>query len=525
MDALSSLFVALDSSTKTLDKLQALQHYFEAASEQDSLWVLWLFSGNTLRRAITATQLKEWAAEAGNIPRWLFDECYIRVGDLAETVALCVAQTETGRKNLELADWMKSISELRTQSEVEKRQYIVQSWRNLSQIQRFIFTKLITGGFRVGVSRGLTVRALAAVIKVDAATLMHALTGNWHPFDTTLMTLTDGTGLNIHPYPFFLASPVGDIASLGEVPTWQFEWKWDGIRGQIVKRDGEVVIWSRGEELITDQFPELKSAAQQLPDGTVLDGEIVPWRDGPLGFSVLQRRLGRKTVTMSLQQSAPVAFIAYDLLEDQAADWRSFALSVRRCQLEEVVSRLSDERIILSPLVQGATWAELGQLQAQSRVKKAEGLMIKRADSPYRVGRVRGDWWKWKVAPLSVDAVMINAQRGHGRRSGVYSDYTFAVRDGEQLVPFAKAYSGLTDKEIRSVDQFVKKHVIEKFGPVRTVVPELVFEIGFEGISASKRHKSGVAVRFPRILRQRPDKPVAEIDTIETLQDLLRELS
>jgi DNA ligase 1 len=523
MDRFTALFMALDTTTKTTTKLAALQSYFSQASEADTLWALWLLSGNTLRRAVTTTQLKDWAAEAAGIPRWLFDEGYIRVGDLGEAVSLVLTPTGPSQAGVPLATWMEEIAGLRDQPEMERRRYIEAAWQRLDQPQRFIFTKLITGSFRVGVSRALTVRALAAQLDIDGPTLLHALTGNWDPRDTTLARLQAMQGTDIHPYPFFLASPIGDIAQLGDVADWQFEWKWDGIRGQLLRRGGKLALWSRGEELVSEQFPEIMHVAASLADGTVLDGEIMPWRDGPLAFAVLQTRLGRKVISPKVLQDAPVAFVTYDILEHEGQDLRDRPLRERRALLEALVARTSG--LQLSPLVHAGSWDEFATVQAQARTRKAEGLMLKRLDSPYRAGRVRGDWWKWKVAPLSVDAVMINAQRGHGRRSGVYSDYTFAVRDGDQLVPFAKAYSGLTDAEINRVDAFVKRHTLEKFGPVRSVKPTLVFEIGFEGIAASNRHKSGVAVRFPRILRWREDKPASEIDTVETLQALLKELS
>lgn len=526
MENFTALFVALDMTTKTSVKLAAISRYFKIASEADALWALWLLSGKTLRRAVTSTQLKDWATEAADLPRWLFDEGYIRVGDLAETVSLVVEQDGPSRADVSLETWMQEIAALRDQPEDARKEYICRMWRQLDQAQRLLFTKLITGAFRVGVSRALTVRALASTMNIDAPTLLHALTGNWNPAETSLQQLSQNQGTSIHPYPFFLASPVGDTAQLGSTDDWQFEWKWDGIRGQIVRRGTETALWSRGEDLVSEQFPELYAMAAILPAGTVLDGEIMPWRDGPLPFALLQTRLGRKTVAAKLLVDAPVAFIAYDIVELEGKDLRQTPLSERRRMLETLVQASQQARLVVSPLIATASWPELAKLQTTSRAHKAEGLMIKRRASTYQAGRVRGDWWKWKVDPLSVDAVMINAQRGHGRRSGVYSDYTFAVRgDDNQLVPFAKAYSGLTDAEINSVDAFVKRHTLEKFGPVRTVKPELVFEIGFEGIAASKRHKSGVAVRFPRILRQRFDKPVAEIDTVGTLQALLESLS
>ncbi len=525
MDQFANLYTTLDGTTRTSVKVAALKAYFQEVNADDALWALWLLSGNTLRRSVTSTQLKDWAAHAASVPRWLFDEGYIRVGDLAEAVSLMVPGGATSGADKPLHQWMTEIAILRDMIETDRREYIVKSWRSVGQVERMLLTKLITGSFRIGVSRGLTVRAMADVRQVDVPSLLHALTGKWFPSDTTLEILTSNQGARVHPYPFFLSSPVGDVSKLGSVSDWQFEWKWDGIRGQIVRRGDETALWSRGEEDISEQFPEIIAAARQLPDGTVLDGEIMPWKDGPLAFAVLQTRLGRKIVSAKTQADAPVSFVAYDVLESNTEDIRSEPLSIRRERLEAIIDAAHSAILRISPTVSADTWEDYARLQKTSRRQKAEGLMIKRRSSTYQSGRVRGDWWKWKVDPLSVDAVMINAQRGHGRRSAVYSDYTFAVRDGDALVPFAKAYSGLTDAEIASVDSFVKRHTTQKFGPVRSVAPELVFEIGFEGIAASKRHKSGVAVRFPRILRPRPDKPVSEIDSVDTLQRLLEELS
>ncbi len=524
MEAFTNLFIELDTTTKTLVKRAALSGYFSTATPEDILWAVWLLSGNTVKRSVSSTQLKEWATDAASIPRWLFDECYIRVGDLAETVSLVITQSDTTGNAMSLSQWMEHIVEMKSVQEPMKKQLITRAWRSLSQPQRFIFTKLITGSFRVGVSRGLTVKALAQTTGDDPAYLMHQLMGDWNPAKTTLAELTAATGTDLRPYPFYLASPVDQADQLGLPSEWQAEWKRDGIRGQIVCRGGLVTLWSRGEEIVSEQFPEIMNAALKLPEGTVLDGEIMPWKDGPLSFAILQTRLGRKSITAALQESAPVAFIAYDQLEHHGIDVREQPLAQRRKILEDTIALFSAPHLQLSPVLPTGSWKVWSHTQSVARDHKAEGLMLKRLSSPYKAGRVRGDWWKWKVDPLSVDAVMINAQRGHGRRADVYSDYTFALRDGEALVPFAKAYSGLTDAEIRKVDAFVKRHTVEKFGPVRTVTPELVFEIGFEGISLSKRHKSGLAVRFPRILRWREDKTVQQIDTLESLKDLHRSI-
>ena len=304
------------------------------------------------------------------------------------------------------------------------------------------------------------------------------------------------------------------MTDLGEASEWQAEWKWDGIRSQLICREDQLFVWSRGEELITDKFPEFDAFREALPPGTVIDGEILPFHnDQPLSFAKLQTRIGRKNLTKKVLKDAPVILMAYDLLEWQGEDIRERPLLERRQLLETLHAQVKEHvpSFWLSTIVESADWKELKALRKDSRTYYAEGFMLKRRSSPYQVGRKRGDWWKWKVEPLTVDAVLINAQKGSGRRAGLFTDYTFAVWDDRvegdrKLVPFTKAYSGLTDQEMRKVDNFVKRNTKEKFGPVRAVTPELVFEIAFEGIQRSTRHKSGVAVRFPRILRQRLDK-------------------
>ena len=525
MEAFTRLFVTLDGTTKTNAKLRALVGYFTEAGAEDRLWAIWLLTGNRFKRAVTTTQLKAWAAAAADIPQWLFDESYVHVGDLGETISLVLGRADGGMSAddsvTSLATVMTQIRQLRDVSDEARQLYIAGRWTNLGQTQSFIFTKLITGSFRVGVAKGLAVRALATVLELDPAELQHRLLGGWEPWSTTLDELIT-TGASLRPYPFFLASPLDDPAHLGAAREWQAEWKWDGIRGQIVRRGGETAIWSRGEELVSEQFPELCHLGESLPDGTVLDGEIMPWNDdGPQTFAMLQTRLGRKVVSVKVQTEAPVRFVAYDVIERGSVDMRRDTLVQRRVALEAIVAAAGSTKLMTSPVVAFGSWEELAQLREGSREQHAEGFVLKRRSSVYRAGRVRGDWWKWKIDPYTIDAVLTTAQRGHGRRAGLYTDYTFAIWDGEVLVPIAKAYSGLTDAEITEVDKFVNGHTVEKFGPIRTVQPELVFELAFEGIAESKRHKSGLAVRFPRILRWRCDKPAAEADTVETVRALL----
>jgi DNA ligase-1 len=404
---------------------------------------------------------------------------------------------------------------------------IISAWEELNQMERMVFIKLMTGGFRIGVSQNLATKAIAELTGIEAAVIAHRLMGKWKPTQITfdeLISDKQEVGQLSRPYPFFLAYAIEDTPDfLGNPAEWQAEWKWDGIRSQIIKRQGELFIWSRGEDLVTDKFPEFHYLKQQLPDGTVIDGEILPFYEGKImNFGTLQTRIGRKNLTAKSLKEAPVIVCAYDLLEWQGKDIRMEPLSARRQLLEGVIDSLRSQNITFSDAIPFTSWQELTKVRTQSRENFAEGLMLKRLASSYQVGRKKGDWWKWKIEPLTIDGVLIYAQKGHGRRADLFTDYTFGVWDGEILVPFTKAYSGLTDKEIGQVDAFVKKNTYEKFGPVRTVKPELVFEIAFEGIQASSRHKSGVAVRFPRILRWRHDKKVSEADTLEQLRNLLK---
>ncbi|WP_316927790.1 ATP-dependent DNA ligase [Pedobacter agri] len=407
-----------------------------------------------------------------------------------------------------------------------KKNFILNAWNTLETQERFIFNKLISGNFRIGVSNKMLVNALAKQSSLDSAQIMHSIMGKWNPYEITFAELINGTHVNTDnswPYPFCLAYALEqETEKLGDISEWQAEWKWDGIRGQIVKRNGELFIWSRGEELVTEQFPELHFLIDVLPDGVVLDGEILAVQDKQvLSFSTLQQRLNRKTISKKQLEDAPIGFFVYDILEFEANDFREHPLSERRKILEQLIGGLDEGAVILSPVINCNTWEELAELRQTSRSINSEGIMLKKLSSHYHSGRKRGDWWKWKINPYTVDAVMIYAQKGSGRRANFFTDYTFAVRDGENLVTIAKAYSGLTDKEIKEVNSFVTRNAIEKFGPVRTVKPELVFEIAFEGIAESKRHKAGLALRFPRILRWRKDKKAAEINTLEDLRQLL----
>ncbi|TCJ17768.1 ATP-dependent DNA ligase [Flaviaesturariibacter flavus] len=526
--AFADLVLRIGSSTKTTEKLNALVQYFYGAPDKDKVWMIAIFSGRRPKRVVNTTQLATWAVEMINLPFWLFEESYHTVGDLAETIALLLPESDRQPEHPEpLHYYIEQLKGLDKQSEEARKYFILESWQEMSFAERFVFNKLITGGFRIGVSQKLMVNALAKTVKTDPAVIAHRISGNWDPatisFDE-LLSEEAGTADASKPYPFYLAYAIEEpeLEKLGDPREWQAEWKWDGIRGQLIKRRGELFVWSRGEELMTEKFPEYASLLPLLPEGVVLDGEIIPSQDGkPLPFALLQTRIGRKNVTKKQLQEAPISFFAYDLLEWEGEDWRTRPLSERRARLEEVVRGINHPILLLSEIVAYSSWQELAELRRGSREMGAEGFMLKRRSSTYQVGRKRGDWWKWKIDPLTIDAVMIYAQKGAGRRSNLYTDYTFAVRDGDKLVPFTKAYSGLTDKEFAQVDAFVKKNSLEKFGPVRTVKPELVFEIAFEGIAASNRHKSGVALRFPRISRWRHDKKADEINTLEELKQLL----
>lgn len=527
MKRFAALYDAIDASTGTLAKVRALSEYFERAPAEDAAWTVAFLTGRRPKRLVRATDLRTWAAELADIPAWLFEESYAQVGDLAETISLLVPD-DAAESTDSFSTWVNDrLLPLKTMEREVQREELRRAWRELNGTARFVFNKLLTGSFRVGVSSGLVVRALAAVSGVPADVVAHRLMGQWEPsaewFRSLLSPDTTDDDWS-RPYPFYLAHALeGGPESLGALEDWWAEWKWDGIRAQLMKRNGRVLLWSRGEELLTGRFPEVESTAEFLPDGTVIDGELLAWRDGrPMPFSALQRRLNRKTVGRTLLADVPVQMVAYDCLEHASEDVRGAPLTDRRAQLTRIVDGLpTGAAITLSPLVTAEIWQDLAAAREGSRAHEAEGLMLKRRASSYGVGRKVGDWWKWKVDPLSVDAVLVYAQAGHGRRAGLYTDYTFAVWDDGKLVPFAKAYSGLTDAEIRQVDRFVQSHTREKYGPVRTVDPELVFELAFEGIQESPRHKSGIAVRFPRIARWRKDKVASDADSLAMVRALL----
>jgi DNA ligase 1 len=559
MKRFTRLFTELDETNRTNEKVAALEKYFAEVEPRDAAWALFFLSGRSTSRGISSRTLRILAAEEAGLPEWMLGECYDAVGDSAETIALLLPEK---RESLDLP-LHKIVEErllaLRNLPEQSKRDLLLQTWRGLDVRERLVWNKLITGEFRVGVAQTLVVRALAKVAGIEQSIMAHRVLGEWKPtgedFQHLLSGEQSGSDDSAKPYPFFLASPLeGEPSSLGDISDWQAEWKWDGIRAQLIRRGNEIVLWSRGDEILSPTFPEIIEAGQTLPNGTVLDGEILAWQnDKPLPFARLQRRLGRKQVTPKMRADVSVAFLAYDLLEWNSEDWRPRSLQERRQQLEDVIAetlKRSAEVVItnqapainetpdlfetlaptakvvspfrLSEVLCPASWDELADRQCQSRARQVEGIMLKRRSSPYGVGRLRGDWWKWKINPYVMDAVLIHAQHGSGRRASLYTDYTFGVWHGGKLVPIAKAYSGLSDEEIGKVDAFVRANTIEKFGPVRTVKPVLVFELAFEAIQESSRHKAGIAVRFPRMSRWRKDKKAEEADTLENLRALMK---
>lgn len=526
MNEFVELFSKLDQTNKINDKVEALEDFFRNASSLDRLWAIALFTGRSPKRTISNRYLKQWVIEKVQLPEWLYEETAHAVGDLAETVALLLPQ-QSSTKTSTLTDWMLIIQNLASQSIEEKKSTILSFWDELNSKEKWVFNKVLMGSFRLGVSQNLIVRALANVTGLEINIIAHRLMGDWHPTTVSpdfLQVQIEEQAHVTRPYPFCLAYPIDiDLEDLGEPSEWSSEWKWDGIRGQLVFRQNVLTLWSRGEEIVNDRFPELVKLQDILPFQCVLDGEIVAFQDGKvLPFQMLQQRISRKKITSTILKEIPVIFLVYDLLEWEGQDWRNEAFNKRRNQLEKLISQLpSSIPLHLSPLITFHSWEELKEMHQHARQKKAEGLMLKKNNAPYHVGRKRGDWWKWKIESFTIDAVMIYAQKGHGWRANVFSDYTFAIWSGNQLVPFAKAYSGLTKKELSEVDRYVRSHTIEKFGPVCSVTPQLVFEIAFEGIQVSKRHKSGFAVRFPRIQRWRQDKKPEDADTIETLRSLI----
>lgn len=546
MKRFAQLFQDVDATTSTNAKVDALQRYLRDEIPTNAVWALYLLLGKMRKRLITSRVLRDIFLQLTDMPEWLFEDCYAQVGDSAEVIALLwrslpaqvalsnaavtIEPPQSDTNSVPLSVWMEDIIPRvkAIASPEDLRNLVVSWWSALDAFEIFVLNKVLTGAFRVGLSEKLVIRAIANEYGIPEPVIAHRLMGSFEPtveFFNSLTQLQDSDHTSpTRPYPFFLASPLeADRFATEDPARWQAEWKWDGIRAQIIRRAGQVFIWSRGEDLVTEQFPELAAYFLTLPDGLVFDGEILCW-DGtrPLSFNHLQKRLGRKRITAKIMQENPVHFIAYDLLEQQGADIRECSLRDRRTQLIQVLTDTDPTFVTVSERLEFSSMDELRSLREQAREQGAEGLVIKAVDSPYLVGRKRGYWWKYKVEPMTLDAVLIYAQAGSGKRANLFTDYTFALWNGTELVPFAKAYAGLDNKEIDALDKWIRQHTIEKFGPVRSVAPIQVFEIGFEGILRSTRHKSGIAVRFPRILRWRTDKPAAEADTLQAALELLQ---
>jgi DNA ligase-1 len=529
MKDFAHLVKTIDSTNKTNQKVEALSNYFIKASNPDKVWTIAILSHRRPPRPVNSTLIRGYASQLAEIPLWLFEESYHIVGDLAETIALVVPdKTKTTEKSL--TQFLQEILQLKPKSEEEKKEYLIKNWSQLDYYERFVFTKLMTGGFRIGVSQKLMTRALSKATGIDEDILAFKLMGNWDPnkisYSELILEKNEADYLS-KPYPFYLAYAIAEEASeLGQPKDWLAEHKWDGIRAQLIVRKGQLFVWSRGEELVTDKYPEFEIFTEVLPDGTVLDGEILPYPNDSIGdFKDLQTRIGRKNVSKALLKKLPVILKAYDILEYKGEDIRSTPFEKRREVLEDLFRKHRKDILPfhLSETMRFTSWEDMAKEREKARDIKSEGLMIKRANSTYGVGRKKGDWWKWKSDPFSIDAVLTYAMRGHGRRSNLFTDYTFALwnDDKSELITFAKAYSGLTDKEFKKVDAWIKKNTIERFGPVRSVEYEHVFEIAFEGIAESKRHKSGLATRFPRILRWRQDKKIEDANTLSDLKAMI----
>lgn len=520
-----TLFLCLEETTKTNEKVSALIDYLSSVPDEDKMWMIGIFSGRRPKRTVSTKNLRRWAAEKADIPLWLFEESYHIVGDLSETIALLLPPPAIEVQK-SLNEWIQLILSLDKMEEDEQREMVFYAWDSLNTSSRFIFNKLITGGFRVGVSQKLMAKALAEFTHIDPSDIALKLMGEWSPLTYSFQSLIENEGSHSRPYPFHLAYSINEVTDLkGEPADWVAEYKWDGIRGQAIFRHGHYFLWSRGEELITDKFPEFEHLISVIPPGTVLDGEILPFKDGLiLPFQHIQTRVSRKKITPTILKVNPVVLRVYDLLEWEGKDIRSKPFIERRTLLDQLFASIdSSLPLQLSPVLPFNEFDELKKLREASSENGSEGLMLKNKHSTYSAGRKKGEWWKWKIDPFTVDAILIYAQSGHGRRANLYTDFTFAVYSPKgDLLPFTKAYSGLTDKEFIEINQWIKKNTLERFGPVRKVTAELVFEIAFEGIQESKRHKSGIALRFPRMVRWRKDKVVAEANTLEDLQLLLK---
>lgn len=530
------LYAGLDETNSTNRKISLLVEYFESAPLSDSAWLVFFLSGQRFKRIISYRKLVKWAQEEVNYPKWMFQEIWATVGDTAESISLSLdtsreIDTDNGKlRDISLTDWINRISKFGEMSDEEKRTKLVKWWSELSKDGIFLLTKLLTGGFRVGVSKLNTAKALGKCYDLPQTTILHRLSGKWTPSENFFLSLISKETQDVdesRPYPFYLASQLDyDDEDLGDIEDWNIEWKWDGIRSQVIKRNDAVYLWSRGNELINTGFPELIGFAKDLPNGTVIDAEIIAYYNNePLSFSVLQRRIGRENITKEILEEAPVIFMAYDLMEWDGKDIRSESHEVRRDLLEKLPqNEIIDHSLMhLSPILNFKNWKEAEKLRELSREHRAEGFVLKRKNSEYKAGRKRGDWWKWKIDPFIVDVILIYAQAGSGRRASLFTDYTFGVWDeNKELVPIGKSYRGLTDEEMKELDKWIRSNTITKQGAFREVKPEQVFELGFDGVVSNPRTKSGLSLRFSRIIRWRKDKPASEADSLSNVRELLK---
>ncbi|MCS7297208.1 MAG: ATP-dependent DNA ligase [Bacteroidia bacterium] len=525
MERFIALYQALEQTQSQTHKLRALQEYFQTADPHEAAWVVELLRGKHAKRFVSPQKLRLWLSAYLNLPLEIIEESYRHVGDLSETIALLLPNRQNPTGNLPPLPWLAEVElpQAARFPEDKQREWLYGYWQKLSFWEAFLFHKLLLGAMRVGVAQGLVIRALAEAFSLPEAHVAQRLTANWTPSPHFFLHLqAHAQQESLEPYPFFLAYPIEELGPDFQIKTadlseYLIEWKWDGVRVQLVRRGSGAALWSRGGVCLTESFPEVISYFSSLPSGTVLDGELLIMKEDIVQpFSALQTRLMRKRLSSSLLKRLPATIFVYDLLEWEGRDLRSLPLTERRQLLEEIAKMYPF--IQVSPLLPCSDWTEL-EVHRNHPPQGAEGLMLKKKDSPYLVGRRRGYWWKYKRRPFTVDAVLVYAQRGHGRRSGWYTDLTFALWDeNAQLVTFAKAYSGLTDAEMQELTRWIRLHKIETIGPIVRVPPFWVFEIGFEGIQASNRHKCGYAVRFPRILRWRRDKKPEEADTLQALR-------
>ena len=528
MRAFAELLSRLSFTASRNAKLTLVRDFLRTQPDPERGWALAALTGDLVFDAAKPAMIRK-AVEARMDPV-LFAWSYDYVGDLAETVALAWPARPGANREPDLSE---VVDALRSASRTEVPRLLEQWLDALDADGRWAVLKLMTGGLRVGLSARLAKQALADLGPVPVSDIEELWHGQAAPYDDLFAWLEGRSERPAadHPgrfRPVMLAQAIDEAVDFEKLDpeAYAAEWKWDGIRVQAISEDGVRRLFSRTGDDIAKAFPDVVEA---LDFEGVLDGELLVIRDGRVApFGELQQRLNRKSVDVQLTAEFPAGIRAYDILADGANDVRHLPFAGRRGRLEAFVGRLKSTRIDLSPLQPFASWDELAALRASpppGDPQAAEGLMLKRWDSIYEAGRPKGPWFKWKRDPHLVDAVLMYAQRGHGKRSSYYSDYTFGVWDDGKLTPVGKAYFGFTDEELKQLDKFVRDNTVERFGPVRSVRADrdfgLVLEVAFEGLQRSTRHKSGVAMRFPRISRIRWDKPAREADEIATLRRML----